>query len=596
MRQWITRETGKPFPLMRCLLWLGSLVLVLAASGASARDYSWQPLVQTITAAMKRDGVTGLSIVIVNDQQTLFSQGFGMADAERKWRADAETVYAAGTLAQPLTTLAVLRLHEQGKLDIDSPLATALPQFAIKSRFSAADPITPRNILSHHAGLPSYWLKGQWGRPAVSFTAFADLLHDEYTTAPPNEVYTYSEVGYGLLGHAIQQVSGRGFNEYMQDEVFRPLEMTHSTFTTRPAQARLAQGYRDGHPVEEPYFGNLPATGLFTSAGDIGRMMEVLFAGGRVGDGYLLHPTTVAEMMRPQHANLPLDADLRTALGWQVGSVKPAIDYDGPAVMCRGETLLMHGQIIMLPQEKIGVVVLANTESSSGTVYDLAIEGVRAALETRTGKCWYATPVPAPGPVISLSREEMQALTGQYSLMGALMTVKHRYGRLSLTVGDKTLEMVPRVGGRFTLQARIFGVFTFTVDALRDTSLSFATLAGRHVVIAEQRGKRSVVAVKLSPVVIPDSWRQRCGNYEITNPDRDTFVRTSDLRVLERDGVLLVHVRATPGGEVNVPLIPVNDTEAVTAGYGRGMGETIRVVRENGQEYLRFSGFIFRRR
>ncbi|MHB9130654.1 MAG: serine hydrolase domain-containing protein [Armatimonadota bacterium] len=590
---------------VRIIRWLGNLLCVLlllitagrpAWTQAKGETYSWQPLTNTINGVMARDGITGLSIVVVRDQQILYAKGFGYANAERKMFATPNTVYPVGALAQPLTAAAVLMLDSQGKLDIDKPLRTSLPQFTIKSRFPAAGPITPRNIMAHHAGLPSYWLKGLWGRPTVSFTEYTGLLKAEFVSAPPDQVYTYSEVGYGLLGQLIQRVSGKDFATYLDDALFTPLGMTHTSFTLNASvKPLLARGYQKRQVSDEPAIGNLPGAGLYTSVNDMALFLKMIFAGGKSRERAVLRASAVADMLRAQYTNLPLDADQRFGLGWEIGSVKPKVNYDGPAVLRSGDTLLFHSQVILLPQEKLAVVVLANSANAVGAVNDLAHEGIRAALEAKTDKSWYPAKLPDPGSSVKLGADQMQALTGAYSLMGELLTIKVKSGRLSLSAADKTLEMVPRAGGRFTLRARLFGIITLNIAALRDTNLSFATLAGRRVIVAEQQGKRTVVAVKLSPAPIPAAWQKRLGSYAIANPDQGSALKVSDITLLEKDGLLIAHVRVSPGGVVNVPITPIDTDEAVTAGLGRGMGETLRIVKQGKEERLCFSGFEFRR-
>ena len=119
---------------------------------------------------MSKHDVTGLSIALVDDQQVIWARGFGFADKERNLPAAAETVYRVGSISKRFTATAAMQLAERGKLDIDRPLATYLPGFSIKSRFPEAGSITPRTLMTHHAGLPSDRLKGSRARNPVAFS------------------------------------------------------------------------------------------------------------------------------------------------------------------------------------------------------------------------------------------------------------------------------------------------------------------------------------------------------------------------------------------------------------------------------------------
>ena len=158
------------------------IALVLLALGAcstppqkpvtTARsDYSYtkQYITWLIEHEMDDADVTGLSIALVDDQQVVWEQGFGYADKKANIKATADTVYNLGSIAKVFTATAAMQLAEQDKLDIDQPLQNYLPEFAIISRFGDTRGITPRNILTHHSGLPGYWVRGMSERHPAPF-------------------------------------------------------------------------------------------------------------------------------------------------------------------------------------------------------------------------------------------------------------------------------------------------------------------------------------------------------------------------------------------------------------------------------------------
>jgi CubicO group peptidase (beta-lactamase class C family) len=96
---------------------------------------------------MKKGGVTGLSIALVDDQRVVWAEGFGYADKAGTGPASPDTVYRAGSISKLFTATAAMQLAEQGRMDIDRPLGDYLPGFSIRTRFLDAAPITPRSIL-----------------------------------------------------------------------------------------------------------------------------------------------------------------------------------------------------------------------------------------------------------------------------------------------------------------------------------------------------------------------------------------------------------------------------------------------------------------
>ena len=125
-------------------------------------DYVKEYITWLAQKEMKKNQVVGLSIAIVDDQRTVWAQGFGYADKKGIKPATAETVYRIGSISKLFTVMATMQLAEQGRIDIDQPLQRYLPEFSVKTRFSNADPITLRSIMTHHSGLPSAVAKGMW--------------------------------------------------------------------------------------------------------------------------------------------------------------------------------------------------------------------------------------------------------------------------------------------------------------------------------------------------------------------------------------------------------------------------------------------------
>jgi len=154
-----------------------------------------------------------------------------------------------------------MQLAEQGKIDIDEPLTRYLPEFSIKTRFPGTGSITPRNMMTHHSGLPANFYKGILSKDPEPFTKVINKLKDEYVAYPPDFVYSYSNLGVTLLGNLVERVSGMGFTSYMDGSLLRPLGMDSSSFSVRPGMV-VAKGYRNGKETIEPAIRDLPASGF----------------------------------------------------------------------------------------------------------------------------------------------------------------------------------------------------------------------------------------------------------------------------------------------------------------------------------------------
>ena len=413
-------------------------ISIAGCSGAPTRPESvgrgdYAKVAEYVTALvrheMKKRDVTGLSIALVDDQRVVWAEGFGYADKAGTVPASPETVYRAGSISKLFTATAAMQLAERGKMDIDRPLGDYLPGFSIRTRFADAAPVTPRSIMTHHSGLPSDYLKGMWTRNPEPFTRVADHIKDEYAANPPGTVFSYSNLGVTLLGDAIGKVAGRDFASHVRDEILLPLGMTRSSFSPSADRTPLAaKGYRKGTEAEEPPLRDVPAGGLNTSVLDLSRFVRMVLAGGKAGDRQLVKPETLAEMLRPQNTDVPLDLDFRVGLGWMLGGLGDIdIRNGGPVAHHAGATLLFHGQMIVLPERKLGVVVLANSDTAGRVVGKVASEALKLALEAKTGDRQPEWEKPE-GSEGSLSKEALQRYEGWYATPVGAVNVRKTSG------------------------------------------------------------------------------------------------------------------------------------------------------------------------
>lgn len=548
---------------------------------------------QLIKKEMRKNDVVGMSIALVDDQRVVWAQGFGYADEKNDIAAEPDTVYRAGTLTMLFTATAAMQLVEQGTLDIDRPLKTHLPDFTIRSRFNNSRPITLRDLLTHHAGLPSNLQKGMWSSKPELFTGVAGLLKDEYAAYPPGFLYSFSSVGMTLAGHAVERAAGRDYASVVTESILQPLSMGRSDFARTAPGKGVSKSYRKGREAEAPLLRDLPSEGLRSTVLDMSCFMQMLFNNGKSGNRRILKPETIAEMFRPQNADVPLDLGLRTGLGWALSGLGE-IDIQNAGVVAHhgGLTPLFNSQMIVLPQHKLGVVVMANSASSGRAVNRAAAKAIELALEAKAG---IKQPEHrAPGEVeVELAPRLRQIFEGTYASLAGIATIKAKSGHFHAEVMGHTFQLPPHAEDRFGIKYRLLGLFEINIGDLDHYELSRATIAGREVLKASMKGRELLVAEKLQPAAVPEAWSKRAGEYTITNLGNDLPL-IEDI-VLRVENNLLVIECAAPfffKGTVRLALQPVSPTEAVIAGLGRGMGETIRVVQMNGREALRYSGYV----
>lgn len=564
-------------------------------------EYAKQYISWLIKKEMKSHNITGLSIALVDDQRVVWAEGFGYADKTSNVPATPETVYGVGSISKLFTATAAMQLAEQGKLDIDKPLETYLPEFSIKTRFSDAGPITPRTIMTHHSGLPSDLKKGMWSKNPEPFTRVVDRIKGDYVAFPPNFILSYSNLGVTLLGHAIQNVSGRDFAAYMEESLLRPMNMTLSGFSARSEMKRfLAKGYRKDKETGEALTPDrdLPAGALRSNVLDLSRFMQMVFAGGMSGNHRILQPGTLAEMLRSQNTDISLDLDFRIGLAWMLGSSEGiGIDRAGMVASHSGGMPSFYSQLMALPEQKLGVVVLSNSESARDIVANLAVNTLKLAFEAKSGiqRREVQKPVIAENPI---QRPDLQSYEGWYATIAGPLKVTFRSGRLETEVMNKTMHLVPLADGRFGLRYKFLGLIPVSLGDLDYLRISRANVVGHDIIVSWSLDQRSfLLGEKIKAVTVPEKWLQRVGEYEVANKGEDVIVPDQP-RLRYNDGILFLDyfVSSLDKTAARFALLPISDTEAVIYGLGRGMGETIRAGTVDGKEMLDYSGYVLRKK
>jgi len=552
-------------------------------------------LAPQIRSVQKRHSVPGLSLIAIRGQDTLWTEGFGYADKSGRRPATPRTLYRAGSLAKPLTAIAVMQLEATGKIDIDRPIKSYLPQLSIRSRFDTPlERLTVRSILTHHSGLPADLNKGMWS--TEPFTSVATRLSEEYLAFPPNTVFSYSNLGYTLLGHMVERVSGLPYCDYMERKLFERWNMRHTGMRLRTgAETLLAKGYRDGKEFQLLPIRDLPAQGLYTSAEDLGIFMRALLSPHAGKHQTALPEKALQEMFEPQNLDVPLDLDVILGLGWflEQGSIPGA----GRVIRHGGTTLAFSSELILLPDQDLGVAVLANSQDSRAIVARLAEEILTRLLQQDAAH----TP-PSKSLRVQIERDieeaQLAEMAGSYATDFGLIAIRPENEELCACIVDKTFEVIPYPDGWFGISKGATAKLPSTLGPLGDLRFQTQVIDEREVLVAENGDRQTVLGEKIPVEPVPEAWVARAGDYELLNPDKDFPLTEPRLQVRETDGQLCMSYKMPllSDRRIQVPLRPISDSEAIILGLGRTRGETLRAIQVDGEEHLRYSGFVGRKR
>ncbi len=308
-----------------------------------------------VTTQLKDLGIPGMALGIVQGDQIVHLQGFGVADSFGR-AVTPQTPFYLASVTKSFTALAVMQLVEAGKIDLDAPVQKYLPWFELADKVASAK-ITVRNLLNHTTGISRIDGERDWPRQQGLEEMVRGLINTIQLTQPVGTTFQYSNLNYIMAGLIVEKVSGQSYADYVTQHIFKPLDMRHSYASRAPALAdSLAEGhyYMVGRAFverSEPPFA-MPSGGLIASVEDLTNYVLAHLNDGRYGNTSILSPKGIAELHAPA---IPAGGDDHYAMGWSVGK------WDGtPAVWHNGDVGRYHSIIILLPERGLGVILLAN--------------------------------------------------------------------------------------------------------------------------------------------------------------------------------------------------------------------------------------------
>ncbi len=368
----------------RLLAWM--VLLIVPATAMAKTPEAMPERAATLIAdaaqwEIKEKQIPSIAVAIIGPEGVRWSGAWGKADAEGKIAANANTVYRAGSVSKLFTDVAVMKLVEQGKLDLDKPVRTYLPTFQPKNPFGGE--ITLRQLMTHRSGLVRESPRGNYFDITPKDQADTVLsLNETSLVAAPGTITKYSNAGIAVVGEVVARVTGMSFEKALHALVLDPLGMTSSGLTAAPFAGRIAYSEMsafDGPRVAAPPIElGMPAAGsLFTTTGDLGRFAQALLNKGAMPKGRMLKAASLEEMLKRQY---PDTGKYIFGLGFVVW------DADGKRMVGHGGAIYGHStQLTVVPEAGIGVVTFTTVDASNQITNKIADYALNTVLALKAG-------------------------------------------------------------------------------------------------------------------------------------------------------------------------------------------------------------------
>ncbi len=485
----------------------------------------------------------GLAVAVVRDGQVLLAKGYGLANLEHRIPITDTTVFDVASVSKQFTGLVVAMLVEQGRITLTDDIRKYIPELQVMPQ-----PITIEHLLHHTSGMrdwPGTLNVAGWRYDdVISFQQILTMAYQQKTlNFVPGAEYTYSNTGYNLLAELVARVTGTSFRAWTASQVFEPLGMRRSVFRddhTLVVSGR-ALGYTRG-PDQQWHLvtNNLTALGsssLLSSVDDMARWL-INFDEARVGGAR-------AMALSRTRGTLNSGARIPYAFGVSHGT------YRGLATLSHsGSWAGFVSYLVQFPQQRAGVVILANTPTvnTSRAAYALADIFLADALA--------ANPVDAPAPAaaVSVAAAQLDRYVGVYRL-GPAWYVRIRRegdGLVAHVAGERDAPMTARSSQEFWVAN--YGA-SMTFAAASDRPSAFLTYRSQRAERVDARGLTPPASLSAYagiyeseelgigyPIVVRDSTlllkSRQHGDVVLRHRWGDDFAGTGAFRavVFQRDG------------------------------------------------------------
>jgi D-alanyl-D-alanine carboxypeptidase len=383
-----------------------------------------------IAQEMRMSRTPGIAVAVITRQGLVRRFSYGFADVKTRRRVKRETLFEIGSISKSFTAIALLQLHESGKLDLQEPLERHLPWFQTPKNSS---PLTVHHLLTHTAGIP---------RDCDDVSSSPDCV--------PGRKFSYSNLGYQILGYLIEHLTGRPYHEVVRRQIFEPLDMKASEpAITHDIRKRLAVGYVplfDDRPAHRSYplveatwleYGAADGS-IAANSGDLATYLRMLLNRGAGPRGRILSENSfklLTQCAVSQGDNLSYGY----GLGIQEVEGHTTIGHDGQMV---GYVSSMIGDI----HDGVGVVVLANGPGVPRRIAQYALKLWRAALGPEELPSVPASEIPTKVPDAADFEGTFASADGllvRFVAKGGALQLVHRKQRIALERRGSDTFFVP---------------------------------------------------------------------------------------------------------------------------------------------------------
>jgi|HubBroStandDraft_6_1064221.scaffolds.fasta_scaffold32801_2 CubicO group peptidase (beta-lactamase class C family) len=367
-------------PRLSVYLSIAALVLLPLIAAAQQKEELPHPkTLEELQKAMKnvvdKAHLPGAGIALVSNGQLLWCGGIGKADLASGRDITCDTEFRVGSISKSFVALALLKLQEEGKINLEARLQDVAPEVPVKNPWESTNPVRIVNLLEHTAGFDDMQASEVYNfKDPYDFSlleTFKRFPEPQDVRWPPSTRMSYSNPGFGIAGYLIEKTAGKPFDQYIRETILRPLGMANADFPFTDANKPLLATPYDGNPPHAlpgyPYIYLRPAGDLKASPGELAKLVQFLLRRGKSGDAQIVKPESIIRM---ETVESTLAAKNGLRLGYGLANYTEVVG----GVVTHGHDGGIDGFISTyryMPEQNWGYVVLLNSTQSYQSILDL---------------------------------------------------------------------------------------------------------------------------------------------------------------------------------------------------------------------------------
>lgn len=550
-----------------------------------------QMLDKKLKKLCKKSKVVGVNVALFDRKGIIYNYNYGYANKEKRIKSDNDSLYMIGSNTKVMTALGILKLREEGKLSLDDDIKKFIPEFEVKSYFEY-DKITIENLLMHRSGLVSDLFQLILDRTRDYHEVIAELK-DTYLTAEPGKMFSYSNVGYTVLGIVIERISGLSYTEYIQNEIAKPLDIqVHFLLNEAdrsPYASHVSLCYdKKGKSVEDMLSTLLPAgSNTYISLNDFVKFGQMFLN----KEDVLLNKESL-EFMETLNLEEPIDKELQN-VGY--GLIHNNYDFGekvGKVLGHGGNTTCHHSVFNYISGLNIGIVVMTNSQRAIGLS---GMAGMTVLVEYLKEKGIAIKEVSVEHKHVH--KDNIQYV-GRYATGLGMIDIRLNHKKELVTrVSKMPIKLYPCEDGYLQCYPiKLLHKLPLFKRSIQGMRLKPDSYLGEDVMLLEQSGKyyktRGIIGCKYEHATIPECFKEACGDYRVNNERFKDLSCKCCLKV--EDDVLMLEIAAL-NAKLNSCLKVIDENFAIIQGFGRLARQMVELQKKDEKDYLVFSGIVFKK-